>query len=268
MLAGSHSRRRAASTRTGTPDYHPQLTGRRRERRARNCANLPGRGKPEPPASQEIAAQTVNPTHRKVISEFLPCAQLCAFWCPRVGKGLELPRRRGNSWLSFTPRAPSRAGLGRTGRGARRPAGDVALRLLSRWLPANDRRDSGRKLRGAGSRATCGAGSERRPPRAAALLARPSSFAPRRGFVLSGVASPAWAQAPEPLPSPFSAGRPGPGASGQTLGARRPRHGCGWAPRHRDAAAGLGAQRAYCAGGPARAGGCGRGEEEAGRGGR
>lgn len=134
-------------------------------------------------------------------------------------QGLErdskLPRRRGNSWLQLhASRAPqpSWAPARRSRRSA--PGGGRGSPLASHRLPANDPPETPEEscaARGPDRRAA--RGPERRPPRAAAHHSRvPPLTAPRRGFVLSGVASPAWAQAPEPLPGPLLCKAPGPPA--------------------------------------------------------
>ena len=110
----------------------------------------------------------------------------------------------------FTPRAPSRSpeepgsGAQLAALGARRPAGDVALRLP----PAGARppaRNSGRKLRRAGPRAAPAA-------RPCPPLARPSAYRSPPRLRPLGRRLPAWAQAPEPLPGPPHSRAPGPPA--------------------------------------------------------
>lgn len=122
----------------------------------------------------------------------------------------KLPCRRGNSRLRLhASRAPqlSWARARRSRRSA--PGGGRGSALASRRLPASLADDPPET-----PEESCAArGPERRPPRAAAHHSRaPPLTAPRRGFVLSGVASPAWAQAPEPLPGPLLSKAPGPPA--------------------------------------------------------
>lgn len=188
-----------------------------------------------------------NPTHRKVISEFLPCAQLCA-GCPRVGKGLKAAPPPGKLMApaSRLARPPAELGSGAqvAALGARRGT------WLSACLPPapgqRPARDSGRKLRGAGSRATCGAGSRatsaarRCPP-----LARPSAYrSPPRFRPLGRRLSSLGPGSGTPSRPPSLQGARAPGALGAEPSARQPRHGCGWAPRHRMRRCSLG--RRYC----------------------
>ena len=183
-----------------------------------------------------------DPRHRKVISEFLPCAQLCA-GRPRVGKGLKaaLPPGKLTASASRLARPPVELDLGAqvAALGARRGT------WLCACLPPapghsgrRPARDSGRKLRGAGSRATSAA--RRCPP-----LARPTAYrSPPRFRPLGRRLSSLGPGSGTPSRPPSLQGARAPGALGAEPSARQPRHGCGWAPRHRMRRCSLG--RRYC----------------------
>lgn len=121
---------------------------------------------------------------------------------------------------------------------ARHPAGT--------WLSASRPRRAGDPAES--PEESCAAwGPERRPPRA------PPLTAPRRAFVLSGVASPASAQALEPLPGPPHCRAPGPPAPSEPSPPRAPR--AMGAGGRRAAGRALQPRAALLRAGPARAGG-------------
>lgn len=180
-------------------DHHhplPNQRGTRRKKGARLCHPTRRREAGAPRAGREIAARPARAEAPKAISATLRCAD-SAPGAQGVGRERNCPDPASPRLGLHGSRAlqqPRRAGPGRAARGAPRPAGDVDLRLpLAPRDPPETPEES------------CAArGPERRPPRA------PPLTAPRRGFVLSGVASPASAQAPEPPPGPLTPGRPAP----------------------------------------------------------
>ena len=116
------SQRRAASARIGTPDHHHpnyQGDGGKGGRETLPTYRAEGSRRPRPSGKSRLGRPDT--THRKgsPSSYRVPSS--------RVGRGLKAARPPGK----LTPRSPqpSRAGLARASRGARRPAGDVALRL-------------------------------------------------------------------------------------------------------------------------------------------
>lgn len=223
------------------------MCGEMQGKDTRGCATHPARGMPEP------ADRPGNPWARPDAPKATPGSYRgpgSALGAPEVVRGERLaprlPRQAHGS--GSTSRAPSRhrrAGPGRAAHGTRRPAGDVAPRLP----PA---RDPGRKLRRAGPRAAPP------PPRPPAPSRGPRLTAPRRGFVPSGVASPASAQRQSPFPAPLPPGRAAPPEPSPRRARRAIRAGGRRAAGCAAAASG-GAS-------PSRAGGGGRGVGEPGGG--
>lgn len=207
-----------------------------------------------------------DPTHRKVISEFLPCAQLCA-GRPRVGKGLKaaLPPGKLTAPASRLARPPAELGSGAqvAALGARRPAGDVALRL-----PPADSRPVWPTTLPRLRKKVARRGVQSHVRRAPLPTTRAPLRLPLPAAVSSSRASPLQLgpRLRNPFPAPFSPRRPGPRRPrSRTLSApAAPWVRVGAAPQD----APLQPRAALLRAGPARAGGCGRKGRRAGRGGR
>lgn len=174
----------------------------------------------------------------------------------------KLPCRRGNSRLRLHASRAPQLSWARARRSRHSALGARRGTWLCACLPPTPgqsgrrpSRDSGRKLRGAGSRATSAA--RRCPP-----LARPSAYrSPPRFRPLGRRLSSLGPGSGTPSRPPSLQGARAPGGLGAEPSARQPRHGCGWAPRHRMRRCSLG--RRYCE--PGRRGRVGVGERGGGR---
>lgn len=237
-----------------THDHHhplPNQRGTQGKKGLRLCRPTRRREAGVPRAGREIAARPARAEAPQAISATLWCAD-SAPGAQGVGRERSCPDPASPRLGLHGSRAlqqPRRAGPGRAARGAPRPAGDVALRLpLAPRDPPETPEES------------CAArGPERRPPRA------PPLTAPRRGFVLSGVASPASAQASEPPSRPPHSRAPGPPAPSEPSPQRARRAlGAGGRRATGCASAASGGATASRAGGVGE--GCGRRGRRAGRG--